>query len=141
METNIMTKTINSMINQRLMDTHTSYLGKIISIDLNLMTIQPLSMIKVYGEKAKTASVIKNIPVLCPYKYVYKVKEYTKELIKIEQEELTTGDTVYCGVCERDITEAKKGNVAASSTGRHHNLSDSVVIMGLSKIEYISGGE
>ena len=141
METNIMAKTINSMINQRIMDTHTSYLGKIISIDLNLMTIQPLSMIKVYGEKAKTASVIKNIPVLFPYKCVYKVDEETNEIIKIEQQELESGDTVYCSVCERDITEAKKGNIAVSSTGRHHNLSDSVVIMGLSKVEYISGGE
>lgn len=141
METNIMAKTINSMINQRLMDTHTSYLGKIIGIDLNLMTIQPLSMYKIYGEKAKISSLIKNIPVLFPYKYVYKVDEETNELITIEQQELEAGDTVYCGVCERDITEAKKGNIAVSSTGRHHNLSDSVVIMGLSKVEYISGGE
>lgn len=141
METNIMTKTINNMINQRLMDTHTSYLGKIISIDLNLMTIQPLSMYKVYGETAKTSSIIKNIPVLCPYKYVYKVDEETNELVEIEHQSLEVGDTVYCGVCERDITEAKKGNIAASSIGRHHNLSDSVVIMGLSKVEYVLGGD
>ncbi len=141
METNIMGKTINNMINQRLMDTHTSYLGKIVSVNLNLMNIQPLSMYKVYGEKAKTASVIKNIPVLCPYKYVYKVDEETDEVIEIVQQELEEGDTVYCSVCERDITEAKKGNIAATSTGRHHNLSDSIVIIGLSKIEYVSGGE
>lgn len=141
METNTMKKTINSMINQRLMDTHTSYLGKIISINLNLMTVQPLSMYKIYGEKAKTSSIIKNIPVLCPYKYVYLVDEETNELIEIEQKSLETGDIVYCGVCERDITEAKKGNIAASSIGRHHNLSDSVVIMGLSKVEYVSGGD
>lgn len=141
METNIMGKTINNMINQRLMDTHTSYLGKIVSVNLNLMNIQPLSMYKVYGEKAKTASVIKNIPVLCLYKYVYKVDEETDEVIEIVQQELEEGDTVYCSVCERDITEAKKGNIAATSTGRHHNLSDSIVIIGLSKIEYVSGGE
>lgn len=98
-------------------------------------------MYKVYGEKAKTASVIKNIPVLCPYKYVYKVDEETDEVIEIVQQELEEGDTVYCSVCERDITEAKKGNIAATSTGRHHNLSDSIVIIGLSKIEYVSGGE
>jgi hypothetical protein len=140
-ETNLMGKTINNMINQRLMDTHTSYLGKIISINFNLITVQPLSMYKIYGEKAKTSSLIKNIPALCPYKYVFKVDEETNELITIEQQKLETGDTVYCGVCERDITEAKKGNIATSSIGRHHNLSDSVVIIGLSKVEYVSGGD
>lgn len=129
------------MINQRIMDTHTSYLGKIININLNSMTVQPLSMYKIYGEKAKTSSLIKNIPVLCPYKYVYKVDKDTEKLIKIEQEELIIGDTVYCGVCERDITEAKKGNIATSSIGRHHNLSDSVVVMGVSKVEYVLGGD
>lgn len=141
METNVMAKTVNSMINQRLLDTHTSYLGKIISIDLNLMTVQPLSMYKVYGEKAKQSAVINNIPVLCPYKYVYIVDEVTREIKRIEQQLLKTGDTVYCGVCERDITEAKKGNMPVSSIARHHNLSDSVVIMGLSKIEYTPGGD
>ena len=141
METNVMGKTVNSMINQRLLDTHTNFLAKIISIDYNLMTIQPLSMYKVYGEKAKPSAIINNIPVLCPYKYVYKVDTNTKKLISIGQEELTIGDTVYCGVCERDITEAKNGNMPASSIGRHHNLSDTIVIIGLSKVEYTSGGD
>lgn len=137
METNRLTIAVNNMINQRLLDTHTNFLAKIISINYNLMTIQPLSMHKVYGEKAKPSAIINNIPVLCPYKYVYIVDKSTKEVKRIEQQELEIGDTVYCGVCERDITEAKNGNMPVSSIGRHHNLSDSIVIMGLSKVEYV----
>lgn len=136
MDTNLISKTINSMIDQRIMDTHTNYVGKIISINLNLITIQPLSMYKVYGEEAKTTSIVKDIPILFPYKYVYKVDKNTNELKEVVQEGLESGDAIYCGVCERDITEAKRGNVS-TAIGRHHNLSDSVAIMGLSKVEVV----
>ena len=98
------------------MDNHTNFIGKIVGINFNTATIQPLIMYKVYGEKAqRTAEVT------------------------ISQSELKTGDTVYCGVCERDITEARNGNMALSNTGRHHSLSDSVVIMGVSAVEYVWG--
>lgn len=139
METNIMAKTINSMINQRLMDTHTNFIGKILSLNINTARVQPLTMYKVYGQKAQTSAVLINVPILYPYKCVYKVDEATNEVKGIVQEELKEGDTVYCGVCERDITEAKKGNIAAPSAARKHNLSDSVIIMGLSEIEYVAG--
>lgn len=140
METNVFTKVIKSIIDQRLMDIHTSYLASIVSIDINKATVQPLNMVKVYGQKAQKSAVISGIPILMPYKYVYMVDKLTNEIKSIEQAELEVGDTVYCGVCDRDITEAKKGNIA-TVTGRHHNLSDSVIIMGLSKIEYITGGD
>ena len=141
METNLLTKTINGMINQRILDTHTNFIAKIVSIDINSYKIQPLYMYKIYGEKARNSSVISDVLVLCPYKYVYVVNEETKEIINVKEELLEVGDTVYCGVCERDITEAKKGNISLSSIGRHHNLSDSIVIMGLSKVRYVAGGE
>ena len=141
METNILTKTINNMINQRLLDTHTNFIAKVVSININLFTIQPLYMYKIYGEKSKKSSIINDILCLSPYKYVYKVDKKTKEIIDIKKELIDIGDTVYCGVCERDITEAKKGNIALSSIGRHHNLSDSIVIMGLSSVEYVESGE
>lgn len=140
METNVFTKVIKSIIDQRLMDMHTNYMASIVSIDINKATVQPLNMVKVYGQKAQKSAVISGIPILMPYKYVYKVDKLTNEVKKIEQEEIEVGDTVYCGVCDRDITEAKKGNMAAM-TNRHHNLSDSVVIMGMSKVEYITGGD
>ena len=140
METNSLSKTIKSIINQRLMDTHTNYLANIVSMDINKATVQPLNMLKIFGQKAQTAAVISDVPILMPYKYVYMVDEKTNEVLEIKQEELEVGDTVYCGVCDRDISEAKKGNIAAVS-GRHHNLSDSIVIMGLSKVKYISGGD
>lgn len=139
MDTSVFKRTINSMINQRIMDTHTSFIAKVVSININKITIQPLSMYKTYGAKAQNMAVITNVPVLCPYKYVYIVNNSTKKVENIEAEELKIGDTVYCGVCERDITESKNGNIALTSTGRHHNLSDSVVIMGLSTIKYVGG--
>ncbi len=140
METNVLSKTIKSIVDQRLLDIHTNYIANIVSIDINKVTVQPLNMIKAYGRKAQKAAVIGDIPIIMPYKYVYMVDKETNKVKRIEQRELETGDTVYCGVCDRDITEAKKGNISAM-TGRHHNLSDSVVIAGLSKIEYISEGD
>ena len=140
METNVFTKAVKSIIDQRLMDTHTNYMANIISIEINKATVQPLNMVKVYGQKAQKSAVISGIPILMPYKYVYMVDKLTNKVKSIEQEELEVGDTVYCGVCDRDITEAKKGNIAAV-TNRHHNLSDSVVIMGMSKVEYVTGGD
>ena len=140
METNVFTRTIKNIIEQRLMDTHTNYLANIVSIDINKATVQPLNMVKIYGQKAQKTAVISDIPILIPYKYVYTVDKATNKVKSIEQEELEVGDTVYCGVSDRDITEAKKGNIAAV-TNRHHNLSDSIIIVGLSKVEYVSGGE
>lgn len=142
MDTNVFTKTINNMVNQRLLDVHTNFFAKIISINFNMMNIQPLHMYKLYGEKAQTPAVLTNVPVLMPYKFVYQVEEETEELLQIVQRELQAGDTVFCGVAERDITGAKNGSMTTASTGRHHNLSDSVVIMGMSEIEYVeSEGE
>lgn len=140
MEVNLLSKTVNSMINQRLLDTHTSFLARVISIELNKMTVRPLFAYKAYGGKAAAASVINAVPVLFPFKYVYYVDEETEELIKIEQEKVREGDTVYCGVCDRDITEAKKGADFQTSP-RHHDLSDSIVVMGLSEVVYAKGEE
>lgn len=137
MNVNGFSRTINEMINQRLLDTHTNYLGKIISLKFNKATIQPLSMYKAYGAKAQKQSIITDIPILYPYKMVYVVDKVTEELIKMEQITINTGDVVLCSVCERDITEAKKGDINVPTAGRHHNLSDSILIMGLSSIEYI----
>ena len=39
------------MIDQRIMDNHTNFIGKIVGININTATIQPLIMYKVYGEK------------------------------------------------------------------------------------------
>lgn len=139
METNQLARAVNNIVNQQLMDTHTNFIGKIVSLNINTAKVQPLTMYKAYGQSAKAASVLVNVPILMPYKFVYKVDEETKEVKAIVQEELKEGDTVYCGVCERDITEAKKGSLSAPSIGRRHNLSDSVIIIGLSEVEYVAG--
>ncbi len=139
MDVNAFSKTVSSVINQRLLDMHTAFIGKIISINLNILTVQPLSMYKVYGETAQISSVLTGVHVLMPYKYVYRVDEETEELIEIVQRELEAGDSIFCVVCERDITAAKDGKISSSITGRHHSLSDSIAVMGLSVIEYVKG--
>lgn len=40
---------------------------------------------------------------------------------------LAAGDIVLCVCCERDITEAKKGNNSTPALG-HHSMSDSVIV-------------
>ena len=138
MDTNVLARAVNNIVNQQLLDTHTNFIGKIVSMELNVAKIQPLMMYKVYGQTAQTTAVLTDVPVLYPYKSVWQVEAETGELIGIVQKEISAGDSVLCCVCERDITEAKKGNLATPSLARRHNLSDSVVIMGLSEVEYVT---
>ena len=106
---NSLARFIRSEIDQKLLDTHTSFLASVVSIDKNVMTVQPLFMYKEYGEKAKKPAVITNIPILTLEKTVIYIDAETKEGISIETEDITTGDTVICVCCERNISEARDG--------------------------------
>ena len=98
-----------NMIENRLLNTHTSYLAKVIVVNGNTAKIQPLTMSKAYGEKAQKQSPLSNVPMLDTI------------------EELSAGDIVLCVCCERDITEAKKGNFSVPAL-RHHSMSDSIIV-------------
>ena len=98
-----------NMINNKLLNLHTAYLAKVISLNESTAKIQPLGMTKAYGGKAQAQSVLSNVPIL---------KHIT---------EISAGDVVLCVCCERDITEAKKGNNSTPAIG-HHSMSDSVIV-------------
>ncbi len=131
---------IENIINNKLLNLHTAYLAKVISTNGNTAKIQPLGMSKAYGETAQEQSVLSSVPIL---KSAHKVKTKTITYIKdvdFDKKEVTTdtatitevvpisaGDIVYCGVCERDITEAKNGINSTPAIG-HHSMSDSVII-------------
>lgn len=111
------TEVINTLINNALMQTHTAFCGKVISVSGNLAKVQPLNMVKANGGNAQKQAVIPNVPILQP---AYKSTETLKNNIK-------AGDTVFCVCAERDITETRKGIFALPARGRH-NLSDAVIV-------------
>lgn len=100
---------IHGMINNALMQTHTAFCAKVISVNGNSAKVQPLNMVKAIGGEAKKQAVIDNVPIL----------QHVGTLEK--------GDTVYCMCAERDITDTKKGKFAIPAAGRHM-LSSAVII-------------
>lgn len=121
-------KTINTLIEQKLLSLHTAYFATVISVNGNIAKIQPLNMIKATGSTAKKQAVL-TVPIL------KNVRKFSTEKIKINDVEITVpkvdtievGDTVYCLCGERDITETKKGKFAIPPTG-HHRISDSIIV-------------
>lgn len=104
-----LTNAIQGMINNALMQTHTAFCGKVISVDGSFAKVQPLNMVKAVGGKAQKQAVIPKVPIL---------QHVTG---------IAVGDTVFCMCAERDITETRKGNFALPVQGRHM-LSDAVIV-------------
>ena len=97
------------MLNNKLLALHTAYLAKVVLVDENTAKIQPLGMTKAYGKAAQKQSPLSKVPII-------------KSALPV-----TKGDIVVCICCERNITEAKKGNNVLPPTG-HHSMSDSIII-------------
>lgn len=143
---------IENLIEEQLMNIHTAFVGKVISVSGNTATVQPLNKVKQYGKKAETQSVIPNVPILnnaryklqpATVKYVSdvdldtnrsdgyvtsaSVDITTKTIETVKRVGLAKGDIVFCVCADRDITEARRGNMAVPSVG-HHSQSDAVIV-------------
>lgn len=135
-------KFFESFVEKKLMDLHCGYIGKVISTDGITAKVQPLGLIKEYGNEAtKTQAVVDNVPVACRYKFTEKTITYvtgvsgnaysvsaSKDTITVAvPEEIKAGDLVACLCADRDITEARRGNNELPPAGRH-NISDSIIV-------------
>lgn len=127
-------KVFDDIIEDKLLALHTAYIGRVIATDGQSATLQPLGMIKQYGKAAERQSIVSNAPVIQSARYkikteqrTCKVGDTTEQRTHLVLEPLKSGDLVFCVCAERDITEAKKGNIATPQIG-HHSLSDSVVV-------------
>lgn len=124
-----------SMIESALLQTHTAFCGKVISVSGNYASVQPLNMVKAVGGKAQKQAVIPKVPILQPaYEIEVTYTDRTEETTHNNQKakvtyklDIKAGDTVYCVCAERDITETRKGNFALPVRGRHM-LSDAVIV-------------
>ena len=126
------------LIEDKLMNLHTAYIGKVLSVNGAQAKVQPLNMVKQYGKEAEkqkpiTAYIHNNARYKLrteTLKYVSNVTNHSPVFSEKEimvSSPISAGDIVICVCAERDITEAKRGKLATPSLG-HHSLSDSVII-------------
>lgn len=143
---------IDDTIEKKLLDLHTAYVARVLSVSGTTAKIQPLGMTKQIGEKAQAKQPISGIPIAKSAQYKITEKEITYisdvslseskadgyvsdvSLDKTTKSEtiavltpIAKGDIVICVCADRDITEAKKGNNSVPSVG-HHSMSDSVIV-------------
>lgn len=108
------------MIEQALLQLHTGFCGKVISVNENLATVQPLNMVKAIGGQPQRQVVIPNCPVLDS------AVKFTS-LIPATVRRVRAGDTVFCMCADRDISETRSGSFSTPVAG-HHSLAGTVVV-------------
>jgi hypothetical protein len=146
---------IDNLIEQKLLNLHTCFLARVISVADNLKSakIQPLGKIKAYGEDAKTQSPLSAVPIASSarYKFTRKTLDYINKDTKLVTqsadgyltsaylaynnkaenfalaEPIEAGDIVVCICGERNITDARKGINNTPPAG-HHSMSDAIII-------------
>lgn len=119
---------IQSAINNALMQTHTGFFAKVLSVNGWEAKIQPLNMVKAVGGKAQKQPAIIKVPILKPTYFASSARCSESECnVSLAYERIKAGDTVYCVCAERDITETRKGKFALPVKGRHQ-LSDAVIV-------------
>lgn len=119
---------IHGIVNNALMQTHTAFCAKVLSVSGSSARVQPLNMVKAIGGSAKKQAVIDNVPILKPtYIPTVSCRGDDCNVSAGLALNIKAGDTVYCLCAERDITETKKGVYAVPVQGRHM-LSSAVII-------------
>ncbi len=122
----------NRLINNAVINIHTAYIAKVISVDGSYAMVQPLTYTKdAAGNTIEQAPVSAFIPSNVKYiakSITYRVSETRTETTEVlVPDTLQKDDIVYCGVCERDISSAVNG-VIAELPVRRHNINDSVIL-------------
>lgn len=122
----------DTLIRNAVINIHTAYIAKVISVDGSFAMVQPMTYTKdAQGNSIKQAPVCAFIPSNIKYtakNITYRVSETKTETTEVlVSDDLRADDLVYCGVCERDISSAVKGEMAELPV-RHHNMNDSVII-------------
>lgn len=127
---------IQELMEQALLQVHTAFVGKVISVNGSLASVQPLNMVKAIGGQPQKQAVIPNCPVLQNARKFVRVSRptssggspshmHTVSMWDIVQPE--PGDTVFCVCADRDISETRTGSFATPVAG-HHSLAGAVVV-------------
>jgi len=120
------------LINEKIINLHTAFIGKVIGINNNTARVVPLTYSKnISGTLKEQTPVSALIPQNVKVKHediTYRFSENTSETTTvIVPDELVVGDIVFCGVSERDITSENITGKIIEPT-RHHDINDAVVL-------------
>lgn len=125
-------KFLHNFVNQKILNIHTSYLGKVLSVKGDTARLKPLGVYRATGGEAMEQ---KTTTALIPPNIKFRTETITYRISDTESESktvlmpenLAVGDIVYVGICDRDISNAKNGNTN-EATARHHNINDGVIL-------------
>lgn len=121
-----------SLINGKLINIHTAFIGKVLAVNGNIARVQPLTYSKNIGGELKEQT---PVAVYIPRNVKAKQETITymtgpdssKTITVIVPDTVIADDVVYCGVSERDITAENLNGKIAKPT-RHHDINDSVIL-------------
>lgn len=123
---------VETLIEGKIVNIHTAFIGKVLSVDGNIARVQPLTYSKsVNGTLMEQATVAVYIPQNVKFKQetiTYMKSQYDSETKTIiVPDAVDCGDIVFCGVSERDITRENLSGKIAEPT-RRHDMNDSVIL-------------
>lgn len=120
------------LINSKIINIHTAFIGKVLSVNGSIAKVKPLTY-----SKNSSGALKEQTPVAAYIPQNVKTKQETISYMKSQYESETktiivpdvidAGDIVYCGVSERDITAENLGGKISEPT-RHHDINDSVIL-------------
>ena len=59
----------NGMIEEKLLNLRTAYIGKVLSFDGTCAAVQPLGVVKQYGKPAVKQAIVSDVPVVASARY------------------------------------------------------------------------
>ena len=124
---------LDKTIGQAILNIHTAFLAKVITVNGNRAIVSPLESVIPRGSEEQIP--ISSVNVIVPPNVKYAAQAITYRVgadssnttTVLVPAELKPGDIVYVGICERDITNAYAGSTELP-TQRHHDINDGVIL-------------
>ena len=118
---------VNNLIANAVNDLHIAYLARVLRINGNRATVQPLSRYKEQGQEAKDQAVV-NALILNNAKYKLKTELCPYSFEVVTAQPIQSGDVVLCVVCDRDISGQTSGQITTPNEALNFSLSNSVIV-------------
>lgn len=147
---------VDNMITNAVNNIHTAYLARVVRVNGNRATVQPLSRYQETGQQAAEQAVVSAFilnqaqhylstltitPVTnvtptfqtqtidgVTFTYVKSVTPTTQSYTVVSSRPIQAGDTVLCVACERDISGQTFGQITTPDPSKNYSLSNSVIV-------------